>query len=282
MVNNKSLSSAFLTVILICGLILVSAIRFDTVQASTGASGIPKPSVPEFTLKLVDHSYDVPQSYSIDPYTGKSVMTEEGYHVENKSIEVTIKNQPFTNYKDAKGNTLMLYYDIRWKGHFEDHWRSFNSTNQMYLVASSSLMADNVLVYPNSPSTVLSYGLGGNNGSDVYSERLDEISAGGQVDFQVEALIGYYTKVYDTPVPGIPGSQHPYHYEFTGESSGWSETQTITIGESQTPTPSPEAMPTPSEETQQTEQIEAIVGVVIVVAVIVFGLSLLIYLIKRK
>jgi hypothetical protein len=33
-------------------------------------ASIPKPSVPEFTVKLVDSSYDIPASSLIDPYTG--------------------------------------------------------------------------------------------------------------------------------------------------------------------------------------------------------------------
>ena len=79
------------------------------IMAKPACASTPKPSVPEFTLKYVDHSYDVPPTYSTDPYTGKTVMTQAGYHVENKSIEVTIKNQPFTNYKDASGNNVMLF-----------------------------------------------------------------------------------------------------------------------------------------------------------------------------
>lgn len=191
---------------------------------------IPKPSVPEFTLKFVDHSYDVPPTYGIDPYTGKNVMTQAGYHVQNKSIEVTIKNQPFSNYKDANGTTVMLYYDIRWRGHFGDYWNDLNSTG-IELVASSSLMVDNVLAYPNSPSTTFSYGFGGNNGSDYYGVHLTGISAGGQVDFQVEALIGYYTKIIHPPSPGdvLSGGQPGYHYAFTGEASDWSNTQTVTV-----------------------------------------------------
>jgi hypothetical protein len=191
---------------------------------------IPKPSVPEFTLKFVDHSYDVPPTYGIDSYTGKNVMAQAGYHVENKSVVVTIKNQPFSNYKDANGTTIMLYYDIRWRGHFGDYWNDLNST-EIELVASSSLMVDNVLAYPNSPSTTFSYGFGGNNGSDYYGVHLGEISAGGQVDFQVEALIGYFTRVYESPSPAdqFSGGRPGYHDVFTGESSGWSDTQTVTV-----------------------------------------------------
>lgn len=69
--NKKSPLRAFLTGILVGGLVLASAMRFGTVQAS-----ISKPSVPEFTVKYVDNSYDVPPTYGIDQYTGeKSLQT---------------------------------------------------------------------------------------------------------------------------------------------------------------------------------------------------------------
>ena len=64
----------------------------------------PKPSVPEFSLKYIDLSYDVPPTYGIDQYTGKTVITQDGYRVDNRSIQFTIKNQPFTPYMDSSGN----------------------------------------------------------------------------------------------------------------------------------------------------------------------------------
>jgi uncharacterized membrane protein YciS (DUF1049 family) len=227
----KKTALAMMLILAFLLLTLVGNSHFERVHASTEVESIPKPSVPEFTLKFVDNSFDVPPTYDIDPYTGKNVMTQAGYHVENKSIQVTIKNQPFSNYKDANGTVIMLYYDIRLKGHFGDYWNSLNSSNQLYLVASSSLLADNVLVYPNSPSTVLSYGFSGNNGSDYYSVHLEGISAGGQVDFQVQALIGYYTKIIHPPSPSdvFSHGQPGYHYAFTGEASDWSNTQTVTV-----------------------------------------------------
>jgi hypothetical protein len=104
---------------------------------------------------------------------------------------------------------------------------------------------------------------------------------GSQVDFQVQALIGHIDYVGDG------------FYSFIGQKSDWSNTQTITVGESQTPTPSPATTPTqtpspvitptptPYQEPQQTEQ-DIIVGAAIAAAVIGAGLGLLIYLIKRK
>lgn len=104
--DKKSLLSVFFIAILIGGLILAYAMRFGTVQASADVSGIPKPSVPEFTLKYLDYSYDVPPTYGIDQYTGENVTVKYGYHVDNRSIEFTFKNQPFAPYTDSSGTTL--------------------------------------------------------------------------------------------------------------------------------------------------------------------------------
>jgi hypothetical protein len=49
----------------------------------------------------------------------------------------------------------------------------------------------------------------------------------GQLDFRVEALTGYYTTF---AIPGLPGGTG-YIYTFFGESSGWSEIQTITMSD---------------------------------------------------
>jgi hypothetical protein len=107
---------------------------------------------------------------------------------------------------------------------------------------------------------------------------------------QVEALQGYTnrTTIQSHIFMSVVG------YTFYGEKSGWSNTQTIIIGESQTPTPSPATTPTPippntgptsppdHEPLLTQEQLKIIVGVSIVVAVTGAGVGLLIYLIKRK
>jgi len=185
-------------------LILVSS---NLIVVKPAQSAITKPSVPEFTLKFVGNSYDVPPTYGVDPYTGKNITIQEGHHVENKSIEVAIKNQPFTSYRNENNSLVGLFYSIRVKGHFEDWHGEPSSENYIYR--------------SDSDYTVV-----------AYSHRLEGISAGGQVDFQVQALIGYYTHINDTIVPGVPRfdpTDPPHHYVFTGEASGWSDTQTVTV-----------------------------------------------------
>lgn len=269
--NNKSISCTFLTAILMCSLILVSVARFGAAQASTGDGSIPKPSVPEFTVALVDSSYDVPTTYSTDPYTGEKV-TNPGYRVESRIIEIKIENQPFTPFvvEEATANwTVDLQYVIRWKGHFGQDWYEIYYDNPMdgFTGFSANLESEYTVIsfegeYSSSEGLKL-----------IYQGMYTTFPPSAQVDFQVKARIGYVSRY---PVPFTSG------WTFTGEESGWSNTQTLTIGESQTPTSPPAPTPTPSQEPPQTEQIEPIVSAAIVVAVIIVGAGLLIYLIKRK
>jgi hypothetical protein len=212
-------------------------------------SSIAKPSVPEFTVELVDSSYDVPTTYSIDPYTGENV-TYAGYHVERRSIEVKIKNQPFTPYYDeSSGWNIQFYYNIRIKGHYSEDWIELYRASDGYPTQSDSQY------------TIISYVLGENEDT-VLGTKMIEFPAYAQVDFQVEAMIGY-----TAAVPTVPCSV----WKFFGETSGWSETQIISF-----PTPSP--APTPSLETP--ERANAILGLTILA--LVFGAVLLSIYFKER
>jgi len=238
-VNNRSFSSAFLTAILICGLILVSVTRFVTVHASTDASSIPKPSVPEFTVELVDSSYDVPTTYSTDPYTGETV-THEGYHVGSKTIEVTIKNQPFVPFwiqenPSVANWTINFYYNVRIKGHFSEDWKGLYYASDGY-PSQDSGSEYTVLSYQGrySPTEGMSF---------QTSALMTTFPVDAQIDFQVEAMIGYVSRVYN---PDATEQLAMWPWRFTGETSGWSNTQTITIPTTPSPTTSPTPTPAPT------------------------------------
>jgi len=187
-------------------LLLISLLTVSSIIAvkSAFAQSITNPSVPEFTVKLVEHPYDVPTTYSIDKYTGENI-THPGYHVENKTLEISIKNQP-----SVWGENYALYYNIRVKGHFEKNWTELQS----YSAQSDS------------KHTVLSLPV-------YYPPKA-------QVDFQVEAIIvhSYENRVFSDdwlaqhPLAEVmqPGLEDIYEQEFeVVGTSGWSETQTVTI-----------------------------------------------------
>jgi hypothetical protein len=151
-------------------------------------------------------------------------VTNPGYHVENKSIEVTIKNQ-FTNG--------YLFYNIRVRGHFEENWA------ELYTYTENSYSPGSMIRQSSSDNTVISLSL--------------NWPPGAQVDFEVEAILGSDIQVFISDHPGLPP---PYseigHYEqrtVFNITSGWSNTQTLTIpnvspSPSITPTPTPTPTPT--------------------------------------
>jgi len=167
---------------------------------SAFAQSIAKPSVPEFTLKFVAHPYDVPPTYGIDPYTGKNVTITEGYHVLNKTIEVTIKNQP--------SNPYSLYYNVSMKGHYENDWTYIPNGDKCYPASNSDYTVISISEYYSRPAGV------------------EKVTDPIQIDFRVEALIGYYTRIYGEYIFLIGQT---YHDVFTGETSSWSNTQTLTL-----------------------------------------------------
>jgi hypothetical protein len=203
---SRSVALLLLTVLVLSSVVMVGSVF---------AESIPKPSVPEFTLKYIDLSYDVPPTYGIDQFTGETVITQEGYHRHNQSAVFKIKNQPFNPYTDSGGNNICLYYNFRAKGHFGDEWRYYPFTDSGL---SSNRYSSMLFTFGSIPEFVAS--------ASEYTElsvsltnfySYENLQIGNQIDFQVQAQIGYIDYAGDG------------HYSFLGESSGWSETQAITI-----------------------------------------------------
>jgi len=207
--SMSSISKSFSLLVII----LLAVSGFTIVKPAFAQ--IPKPSVPEFTVKFIDASHFTLTTYSIDPYTDQNV-THPSYYVANKTITVSIKNQPFVSTYDSSGgfNTSLLY-NIRIKGHYVENW-----TN-LYLV-------DDLPAKSNSDYTVFSYVSEQPNCENTYilGDIMTDFQMGAQVDFQVKAMSGIVHRVFN---PNATNQLEMYPYEFTGEESGWSNTQTITI-----------------------------------------------------
>ncbi len=212
-----------------------------------------KPAVPEFTVKLVDSSYDVPAYTSTDPYTGQT-LTNPAQHVDNRSLEFTIKNQPFTPYQDTEsGFTIKLYYNIRMKGHFGGDWYTLYTADNPHPVQSTSQYTTILLPLEGVPFSSLS----SNSSSEV--------------DFQVEAMIGYFSRT-----TGFAS------WYFAGEESCWSGTQTLNISPENSPAPTPNmqtASPSPSSSGSsaqlnwwQTTALVLMAAIVVLLGLVVFNL----------
>jgi hypothetical protein len=217
------------------------------------AESISPPAIPQFTLRYVKASYNI-----IDPYTGVSKQ------VDNSTISIIIKNQPFNKIYNAMDNsTTSLYYNVQVKGHYAENWTEvFNSINYSYPLSNMVYTWYNYAIQSDSAYTVISIPV--------------NYPIGSQVDFRVQGVIANQTEIIIPnfiPNPIRGGDYTLENVMFIIQTSDWSNAQTLTIPENQTQTP--------NQESQQPD-LTIIVGVAIVTVVLGAGIGLLIYLAKRK
>jgi hypothetical protein len=212
---------------------LIAALIVSSMTAILLTSATSMPSVPEFTVKYIDYSYDTPATYGTDTYTGQTIVTNPSNHVDNRTVQIVIKNQPFTAYTNENGREINLFYNVRYKGSFGENWTMmFGEQAQMLGGTNPYLTYGYATQDPTSSDTTVILTLPWNIVS-------------GQMDFQVKALIGYTNR--SLAQGGIMYAR--WTYDFYGQESGWSSTQTITIGRGEVATsqPTTQLTPTPSQ-----------------------------------
>jgi hypothetical protein len=169
-------------------------------------SYLPKPSTPEFTITLADHSYEVAPTVTstINPYNNKTTTTTiDGYHVKNVTIDLTIKNQPYP--ATIEGNTSYMTYFVRTKGHFvQDYVENYQTEPDAIQTSGSDY-------------TVISFPAAGYN-------------AGDEIDFQVKAVLSYNCTYTRGCFPPITESRL-----VPAAVGNWSQTQTFKIPETLDP-----------------------------------------------
>lgn len=221
----KCLSLCLVVVLVVSSLLMV---------IPANAQSIPKPSVPEFTIKFVNESYT---ETTTNPYTG----IKESTLISNNSIVITITNQPFdySNYQ--------LYYNIRSKPYFEGNWTEVypvvtgaSSYEGGYNYSYAQYINHYSVQQSKSSFTTISFSV---KPTDLYQATGYDvinyygIPYGSQLDFQVEAQVGHPSQIWVSDHPLLPiesgGFEPAVAYD---TSSGWSNTQTITIGESSSTT----------------------------------------------
>ena len=211
--NGLKSFSRLLLIVLVCGLCLPALANCSL------AEGVYQPSVPEFTAELVDSSYYVFPTYEIDPYTGKKVVDRQGYHEENKTLVVTIKNQAIRR-RVYDGTKYYLAYTVAVKGHFEEKWETVTNvgdcTMKRYLSEGFPRPSD-------SDYTVLYF-------------RANKYPEDGQLDVRVRAIIGYGTVIQVTDFVGLfPAGVHDEDGINFCVYGNWSEIQTITFNTNKKP-----------------------------------------------
>jgi hypothetical protein len=193
---------------------------------STSAQPIPTPYKPQFSVTFTGVWYD------------------STTYADNRTLIFTIRNQPFTTYKDSNGNEIGLYYNFRVKEHSGEQWYYYpfepnGATPWLYGILDRDLLSgpffnssksENTTAYVNFYSFFNRY----------------TVSSNSQLDIQVQAQIGQIILDYT-------GLRAGSGYNFTGSSSDWSNPHTITLTEGSTstdlsysPYTTPSATPTPT------------------------------------
>jgi hypothetical protein len=200
----------------VIALVIVVAFIASGIMTTKSASGATNLSVPEFTLKLVAYPYEIP-IYTVDESTGETVA-QQGYLMENRSIEVKIKN-PTTN------KAYTLYFEVQMK---DPNWQSWHTGLETSGYGHYS-------IDPPYSSYLAS------EGEYTVISCYANYTVGTKLDFQVKAYYGQ-TIWHDTP--GYPLRSYCTFEVIT--SSSWSPTQSLLIGEPEYHT---ETSSTPSSQT---------------------------------
>jgi hypothetical protein len=234
------------------------------------AQSTAAPQVPEFNVKYIVYITNVAPTTSTNPYTGQNVTTSQGGTSYNETVVFTINNQPFTPYTDSNGKYVDIYFNFRYKGHFEANWTylPFNPDGETSTPWGGWL--DRSLPYfPQATSNYTTFVFPLTNFLPYGNPALPN---GGQIDFQVQTQIGNIS--YSSEGTQSLGD----YYRFTGQSSDWSSTQTLDINyNSNSTSPTPNPTPTaylPPRNPPHLDPTYYLIPVSVIIAIILLSLVL--------
>ena len=229
--------------ILLLLIAILAALNLIIVEAAF-AQSTPKPQLPNFTLEVVEHSYDLPPVYEIDQFTGENITISEGANYQWRTLDFTIANQLVPS-----GNSL--YFNIRYRGQYASDWTNVYYEGRYVAAQSGKYSTIPFLISGHMPSSQ----------GDLYHLIIPE---GATVNFQVEALIGSITR---------GSTQFGSGDVFSGEASGWSNARTIT-------TPQASASISPSTNPTPPSTIPELPFIIVILIIVAWTLAIPVF--KRK
>jgi disulfide bond formation protein DsbB len=227
---NMSYINKFFALAIIISMALVTLIML--IPPMSAQAEMPVPSLPtcDVTLQGPWPKY-VPPVYEVNPSTGKTILIKDGYTVYEKSLWVRMAPmQIFMPYTNSEGQMVNLFFNLRWKDHQDTVWQSLDQ-----VWSKESLFPCSRQESPTSPVGAVGMSLGF-IGSDFFGSASVQVPDVDQIDFQVEAFIGYYlmdseSYILDSegaPIldsEGVPIFGYALDSEgapiFVGQSSGW-------------------------------------------------------------
>jgi len=196
-------------------LVFIIAFGLVLVEPCMAPVTVPvKPNGGPEVVSVVVHNNPVwrPPVIHTNPYTGEILSTDQGMSLSNGTVEVTIRNRPFTPYTDENGNTINTYYCIFYRllTGYDYGWLGWH-----YVSPTTSGQLPITIYQSDSDYTTISFKYGSSLASpDNYgSFGKDPFLMFGDVSFRIQAVEGgyfTYTGNYGTSV-------------YEGVGSEWSE-----------------------------------------------------------
>ncbi len=217
-------------------------------------SNVPRPSTPEFTVSLVDHSYETEPitSSTTNPYNNKTTTTTiQSQHIKNVTIDLTIKNQPYP--ATIAGNTSQMFFFVRTKGHYTQDFAEDLQVIPFYVADYRTFP---IIMQSDSDYTVISL-------------PTENYSVGDEIDIQVAAVLAYACTFTRETLP--PMTEFKY---IRAATSNWSVTQTFTMPN----TPNATNM----EQTESFADFDNIALLLPVSFIAIIAVSLAVLITKRK
>jgi hypothetical protein len=155
------------------------------IQSTYGQVGVTNPSIPSFDVTLQTYNNYIPATYGVDPQTGKAIITKEGYTEILKWVRIETGGQPFLRYNNSEGQLISLFYNVRWMG---DHDTTWHYIPQDIHYGDAAEPWDTQAI-----GLLISLGFKGIPNGGVVSGWMNLLDpTDRQIDFQVQAMIGYY------------------------------------------------------------------------------------------
>lgn len=201
----RKFSSVLMIILTVSALPMIGHVAATDYPVFADTSHVAKPSPPEFTITLADHSYDVPPTTTstTNPYNNKTATTTiPSYHVKNITIDLTVKNQPCPS--NIEGNKSYLLYFVRTKGHYAQDY------SENYLTTPDAVQSSS-------------------SGYTVISFPAECYSVGDEVDFQVKAILAYECTYTRAGIPPMTVTTMVH-----AAVGNWSFTQTFKVPDAST------------------------------------------------
>lgn len=194
---------------------------------------------------------------SIPEFTATLISSPSESQSINRTIELAIKNQP-----------IISFYNVRMRVNDGD-WIPLYPNNSVPIQSTDEF-------------TVLSYRSGhlGVESQYHFGYRAENLSASDKVDFQVQAMVGSIHRVFN---PNATNQLEMYPYVFSGETSDWSNTQTITMPEEANSDSETTSTPTNMDTTKAHSYVDfSLIIALIVIAVLVASITSLLLHVRRN